>query len=236
MSFVANIPHHNHFTALFQGPHGSAGARRELLGFMVQGKINRGRYTDYPAGCHSIQTKQCPPHHPPFLQAGCPSFHPTNSVKALKVTCCKHNVSIISSFLKNKYNFQKITTQFVISHVQNLTYKFTLLIKPVIFLQAEYLTVLTELLYLSSASVNCNSWSMTHLFHSFLSTILCCKHDKAESLVETSGGIHHQPQIPDRTTLFKQWNQRLLKQTVRNFTTENLQYGTEQIMCVKSIN
>ena len=40
------------------------------------------------------------------------------------------------------------------------------------------------------------------------STILCCKHDKAESLVETSGGIHHQPQIPDRATLFKQWNQR----------------------------
>jgi len=25
-------------------------------------------------------------HHPPFLQAGCPSCHPTNSVKALKAT------------------------------------------------------------------------------------------------------------------------------------------------------
>ena len=28
---------------------------------MVQGKINRGRYTDHPAGCQSIQTNQCPP-------------------------------------------------------------------------------------------------------------------------------------------------------------------------------
>jgi len=28
-----------------------------LLDFMVQGKINRGRHTDHPAGHHSIQTK-----------------------------------------------------------------------------------------------------------------------------------------------------------------------------------
>jgi len=37
---------HNRFTALFLGPPGSAGARRrELLDFVVQGKINRGRHT-----------------------------------------------------------------------------------------------------------------------------------------------------------------------------------------------
>jgi len=36
--------HHNRFTALFPGPPGWAGARRELLNFMVQGKINRGRH------------------------------------------------------------------------------------------------------------------------------------------------------------------------------------------------
>jgi len=28
---------------------------------MVQGKINRGRHTDHPAGRHAIQTNQCPP-------------------------------------------------------------------------------------------------------------------------------------------------------------------------------
>ena len=53
--------HHNHFTALFPGPPGWAGARRELLDFMVQGKINRGRHTDKMAGRHSIRTNQYPP-------------------------------------------------------------------------------------------------------------------------------------------------------------------------------
>jgi len=81
-------PHHDRFTALFPGPPGWAGARRELLDFMVQGKMNRGRHTDHPAGRHSIQTNQCSPprlHHPPyFLQARCPSCRPTNRVKALK--------------------------------------------------------------------------------------------------------------------------------------------------------
>jgi len=53
--------HHNCFTALFLGPPGWAGARRELLDFMLQGKTNRGRHTDHPAGRHSIRTNQCPP-------------------------------------------------------------------------------------------------------------------------------------------------------------------------------
>ena len=62
------VPHHNRFTALFPGPPGWAGARRELLDFMVQGKINRGRHIDPAAGRHSIQTNQCPP---PPSPAGC---------------------------------------------------------------------------------------------------------------------------------------------------------------------
>jgi len=79
--------HHNHFTTLFLGPSGSAGARRELLDFMVQGKIKRGRHTNHPAGHHSIRTNQClPPPYPHLLQARCPSCHPTNSVKALQAT------------------------------------------------------------------------------------------------------------------------------------------------------
>ena len=69
----------------FSGPPRWAGARRELLDFMVQGKINRGRHTDHPAGRHSVRTNQYPPPPSPhFLQAGCLSCHPTNSVKALK--------------------------------------------------------------------------------------------------------------------------------------------------------
>ena len=59
--------HHNRFMALFPGPPGWAGARGELLDFMVQGKINRGRHTDHPAGRHSIRTNQCPPPLSPHI-------------------------------------------------------------------------------------------------------------------------------------------------------------------------
>jgi len=62
--------HHNHFTAPFPGPPGWAGARRELLDFMVQGEINRGRHTDHPDGRHSIRTNQCPPPPSPIFLTG----------------------------------------------------------------------------------------------------------------------------------------------------------------------
>jgi len=69
-------PHHNRFTALFPGPSGWASARRELLDFMVQGKINRGRHTDHPYGRHSIRTKQCPPPPSPIFFMGWMPFLP----------------------------------------------------------------------------------------------------------------------------------------------------------------
>jgi len=77
-------PHHNRFTAIFPGPSGWAGARRELLDFMVQGKINRGRHTDHPAGCHSIQTNPCPP--PPS-----PIFYRPDALPAAQPTVSKHS-------------------------------------------------------------------------------------------------------------------------------------------------
>jgi len=69
------------FYGPFSGTTRVSRCRRELLDFMVQGQINRGRHTDHPAGCHSIRTNFTIPH---FLQAGCPSCRPPNSVKALK--------------------------------------------------------------------------------------------------------------------------------------------------------
>ena len=65
--------HHNRFTALFPGPPGWAG-----LDFMVQGKINRGRHTDHPAGCHSIRTNQCLPPPSPIFFTGQMPFLPPN--------------------------------------------------------------------------------------------------------------------------------------------------------------
>ena len=76
-----HTPHshqHNRFMALFPGPPGRAGARRELLDFMVQGKINRGRHTDHTAGRHSIQTNQCPPPPSPHIFTGRMPFLPPN--------------------------------------------------------------------------------------------------------------------------------------------------------------
>ena len=58
------------FYALFPGPPGWAGTRIELLDFMVQGKINRGRHTDHPDGHHSNRTNQCPPPLPPNFFTG----------------------------------------------------------------------------------------------------------------------------------------------------------------------
>jgi len=77
--------HHNHFTALFPGLSGWASARRdwELLDFMVQGTISRGRHTDHPAGRHSIRTKQCPP--PPT-----PIFYSPDALPAAQPTVSKH--------------------------------------------------------------------------------------------------------------------------------------------------
>ena len=75
--------HHNRFTALFPGPPRAASARRKLLDFMVQGKINRGRNTNHPAGRHSIRTNQCPPppSPPPFFYRpdALPASQPTVS-------------------------------------------------------------------------------------------------------------------------------------------------------------
>jgi len=101
---IHTTPHtHKHFTALLPGPPGWAGARGELLDFMVQGTINRGRHTDHPDGRHSIRTNQCPPppSSPYFLQAGCPSCRPTNSVKALKANKHKKTKARFSRLLQH---------------------------------------------------------------------------------------------------------------------------------------
>jgi len=69
-------------TALFPGPPGWAGARTELLDFMVQGKINRGKHTDHPAGRHSIRTNQCPPPPSPFITDRMPFLPPNQQCQS----------------------------------------------------------------------------------------------------------------------------------------------------------
>jgi len=68
----------------FPGSPRWAGARRELLDFMVQGNLNRGRHTDHPAGRHSIQTNQCPPPPSPHI------FYRPDVFPAAQPTALKH--------------------------------------------------------------------------------------------------------------------------------------------------
>ena len=75
---------HNRFTAFFLGPPGCASARRELLDFIMQGKINRGRHTDHSAGRHSIRTNQCPPPPSPHI------FYRPDALPAAQPTASKH--------------------------------------------------------------------------------------------------------------------------------------------------
>ena len=76
--------HTQPFFGPFFGTTGWAGARRELLDFMVQWKINRGRH--WPSGWAPLHLDQSVPTStiPHFLQARRLFCHPTNSVKALK--------------------------------------------------------------------------------------------------------------------------------------------------------
>jgi len=83
--------HHNRLTALFPGPPGWAGAGRELLDFIVQGKFSRGRHTDHPAGYHSIRTNQCPPPPSPSL------FYRPDALPATQPTVSKHLWKVITT-------------------------------------------------------------------------------------------------------------------------------------------
>ena len=85
------IYHHNHncFTTLFPGPPGCrAGARRELLDFMVQGKTNRGRHTDHLDGRHSIWTKHCPPPLSSTIKNTRRQSLPRHSVESILTSWC----------------------------------------------------------------------------------------------------------------------------------------------------
>jgi len=77
---------HTHKTVLwpFFWDHPGEPVPEKNLDFMVQGKINRGRHKTIRIGAALSGLSNAHLHHPNFLQARCPSCHPTNSVKAQK--------------------------------------------------------------------------------------------------------------------------------------------------------
>jgi len=78
------------FMAPFLWPSGWAGARRELLDFMVQGKINRGRHTDHLAESYSIWTNHYPPPPSPifYRPEALPAMQPTVSKQRTMEAAC----------------------------------------------------------------------------------------------------------------------------------------------------
>jgi len=58
--------------------------QKKTSGLLVQGKINRGRHTDHPAGRHSIRTNQCPPPPSPH------NFYGPDALPAAQPTVSKH--------------------------------------------------------------------------------------------------------------------------------------------------
>ena len=113
---ICNVPtsiliqqhNNNRFTALFPGPPRWAGARRELLDFMVQGEINRGRHTDHPAGRHSIRTNQCPPPlSPPFFTGQMPFLPPNQQRQSPWLTWLASSSVVLFLFLFRKRTIGK---------------------------------------------------------------------------------------------------------------------------------
>jgi len=102
-------PHHIRFTALFPGPPGWAGARRELLDFMLQGKINRSRHTDHTAGRHSITSAYL--HHPPI-------FYRPDALPATQPTVSKHWRQKNNKITVKHKQLSTLTTQLAITRQQ----------------------------------------------------------------------------------------------------------------------
>ena len=95
-------PHHIRFKALFLGPPGWAGARREknLWALWCKGRLTEAdTLTIWLGATPSGLTSAHLHHSPSFLQAGCPSCNPTNIVKALKALKWRKASNILTSTL-----------------------------------------------------------------------------------------------------------------------------------------
>jgi len=91
--FTCWPPHHNRFTAFFLGLPGWAGARRELLDFVMQGKINGGRHTDNPAG--ATPSRLTSAHlRLPFFTDQMPFRSPNQQCQSTESTCWPKGVKL----------------------------------------------------------------------------------------------------------------------------------------------
>jgi len=64
---ITSHHHHNSFTALFRDHPGEPVPEKNFWTLCCKGRLTRGRHTNHLAGCHSIQTNQCPPPPSPLF-------------------------------------------------------------------------------------------------------------------------------------------------------------------------
>jgi len=79
-----NIPHHIRFTALFPNLPGKPVPEENFWTSWYKGRLTEADTPTIRLGATPVGLTSAHLHHPPFLQAVCPSCRPTNSVKALK--------------------------------------------------------------------------------------------------------------------------------------------------------
>ena len=110
--FTVRLTHtRTRLTALFPGLPRSAGTRKvKPIWILLKQETVSGSGISW-ATCKSAprsrQITTLAPHHSVFLQAGCPSRHPTNSVKALK--CLLFSLSdSVTNLLQTYYIFHRI--------------------------------------------------------------------------------------------------------------------------------
>ena len=103
---------HTHLTALCPGLPRWAGTRKvKRVWILLKQETVSGSGIIW-AICKSApcsrQTTTLAPHYSVFLQAGCPSCHPTNSVKALKIRALKVGFTVLISKSSNTESVQCI--------------------------------------------------------------------------------------------------------------------------------
>ena len=99
-----------HLTALCPGLPGSAGTRKvKPIWILLKQETVSGSGISWAICKSAPRSRQIimpAPHHSSFLQAGCPSCHPTNSVKALKANVASEkHINPVSSFWINSTVF-----------------------------------------------------------------------------------------------------------------------------------
>jgi len=107
-------PHHNRFTAnwLTRDHPGEPVPEENFWTLWCKGRLTEADALTIWLGATPSRLTSAHLHHPPcFLQAGCPSSHPTNSVKALKATIYCRRKHIPSTKLMSEYEMQYCYTE-----------------------------------------------------------------------------------------------------------------------------